>query len=77
MRASNGLPGLYKANVRKRGKTNNRKSERGTRMNDGKELLERIEEQFEFYYELMKCRKDKSLLKQFYESVKSLLTEVK
>ena len=44
-------------------------------MNDGKELLEQIEEKYGFYYELMKCRKDKSLLKQFYESVKSLLSK--
>ena len=46
-------------------------------MNDSKELLEQIEEQYGFYYELMKCRKDKSLLKQFYEAVKALLTGVK
>jgi hypothetical protein len=45
-------------------------------MNDGKELIEQIEEQYWFYYDLMKCRKDKSLLKQFYEAVKALLVEV-
>ena len=44
-------------------------------MNDGKELLEQIEEQYGFYYDQMKCRKDKSLFKQFYEAVKDLLSE--